>query len=115
MLKPKTASEIAAPGNSAIHGAWYMNDRPEPDSMPPHDGYGGGMPKPRNESADSARMTVPRPMVARMMIVAITFGNTWRRITRQCPAPSARAASTYGFCMVDSAAPRITREVPAAP
>src|SRR6266851_2977624 len=38
MLKPKTAREIAAPGNSAIHGAWYMNERPEPESIPPHDG-----------------------------------------------------------------------------
>ena len=32
--------------------------------MPPHDGYGGGTPKPRNERADSARMKAPRPMVA---------------------------------------------------
>jgi hypothetical protein len=38
MLKPKTGSEMAAPGQSAIHGAWYMNERPEPDSIAPHDG-----------------------------------------------------------------------------
>src|SRR5919106_1431588 len=94
MLKPKTAREIAAPGNSAIQGAWYMNDRPDPDSIPPHDGYGGGMPKPRNDSPDSARITVPRPIVARMRMVASTLGSTYRSTIRRCPAPSARAAST---------------------
>ena len=53
-----------------------MNERPEPDSMPPQDGYGAGIPKPRNDSPDSARITVPRPIVARMRIVAITLGST---------------------------------------
>src|SRR5262245_41270778 len=115
MLKPNTASEIAAPGNSAIHGARYMNERPDPESIPPHEGYGGGIPNPRNESADSARITVPRPMVATMMTVASTFGSTWRTTMRQCPEPSARAASTYGFCIVEGSAPRLTTEVPAAP
>ena len=38
MLKPNTASEIASPGQTAIHGAWYMYVRPEPESIPPHDG-----------------------------------------------------------------------------
>src|SRR4029077_8955460 len=38
MLNPKTAREIAAPGQMAIHGARYMNDRPEPESIAPHDG-----------------------------------------------------------------------------
>src|SRR5712692_8100667 len=56
MLKPKTASEMAAPGQMAIHGARYMNDRPEPESMAPQDGKGGGTPKPRKDRADSARM-----------------------------------------------------------
>jgi hypothetical protein len=67
---------MAAHGNSAIHGAWHMNERPDPDSIPPHDGYGGGMPNPRNDSPDSARMTVPSPIVARIRIVAITLGST---------------------------------------
>src|SRR2546422_4204125 len=59
-----------------------MNKRPEPDSMPPQDGYGGGIPKPRNDRPDSARITVPSPMVARMMMVAITFGRRDRKSTR---------------------------------
>lgn len=94
MLKPNTASEIAAPGHTAIHGARNMYVRPEPESIAPHDGHGGGTPKPRNESAYSARIAAPRPIVARMMIVAITFGRMWRRMTRVWPQPSARAAST---------------------
>src|SRR5216683_5166033 len=59
MLNAKTASEIATPGHTAIHGARYMYVRPEPESIEPHDGYGGGTPKPRNDSADSARITPP--------------------------------------------------------
>src|SRR5207249_12130011 len=92
-----------------------MDERPEPESIAPHDGYGGGMPKPRNDSAASARITWPRPMVARMRMVAITFGRTYRITMRRCPAPSARAASMYGLAITDSAAPRMTREAPAAP
>ena len=38
MLKPNTASEIASPGQMAIHGARYMYERPEPESMAPQDG-----------------------------------------------------------------------------
>src|SRR5262249_20946651 len=114
MLKPKTASEIATPGHTAIHGARSMYGRPEPDSIAPHDGYGGGTPKPRNESADSARMTAPRPIVARMMIVAATFGSKWRTMMRACPQPMARAASTNWLCITLSVAPRITREFVAA-
>ena len=53
-----------------------MNDRPEPESIAPHDGNGGGIPKPRNDSADSARITCPNPMVARMKIVPSTLGST---------------------------------------
>ena len=52
MLNPNTASEIATPGQIAIHGARNIYVRPEPDSIAPHAGYGGGTPKPRNESAD---------------------------------------------------------------
>src|SRR5437667_8943199 len=34
---------------------------------------------------------------------------------RRWPAPTARAASTYGFAITDSAAPRMTRDAVAAP
>src|SRR5262249_42488697 len=97
-----------------IHGARSMYVRPEPDSIAPHDGYGGGTPKPRNESADSARITAPSPIVARMMIVAATFGSTWRTEIRGWPEPIARAAPAERACITLSAAPRITRELVAA-
>ena len=38
ILKPNTASEIASPGQMAIHGARYMYERPEPESMAPQEG-----------------------------------------------------------------------------
>src|SRR5919109_1937163 len=115
MLKPKTASEMATPGHTAIHGARSMYVRPEPESMAPHDGYGGGTPKPRNDSADSARMTAPSPMVARMMIVLATLGSTYRSRTRAWLQPMARAASKYAFCAMPRVAPRMMRDAPAAP
>src|SRR5437870_10896890 len=96
MLKPKTASEIATPGHTAIHGARNMYVRPEPESIAPHDGKGGGTPKPRNESADSARVTAPSPIVARMMIVAVTLGRIWRGLLQAGPPASGRPASPSG-------------------
>src|SRR5207247_414637 len=102
------------PGHTAIHGARNMYVRPEPESIAPHDGKGGGTPKPRNESADSARIAAPRPIVARMMIVAMRFGTIWRAMMRAWPQPSARAASTYVDWATAVAAPRITRELAAA-
>ena len=38
MLKPKTASDSAAAGQIASHGARYMWSRPVSESMPPHVG-----------------------------------------------------------------------------
>src|SRR5437870_13483579 len=96
MLKPKTASEIATPGHTAIHGARNMYVRPEPESIAPHDGKGGGTPKPRNESADSARVTAPSPIVARMMIVAVTLGRIWRGVVPSGPQAGGRAAPSEG-------------------
>ena len=89
MLKANTASEIATPGQIAIQGARNMYVRPDPESIAPHDGKGGGTPKPRNESADSARITPPRLMVASTMIVGMTLGRMWRTITRRCGQPAA--------------------------
>ena len=47
-------------------------------------------------------------------MVGTTFGRTCRRTTRRCPAPTARAASTWGCCATVMVAPRITRELVAA-
>src|SRR5207244_10937921 len=101
--------------HTAIHGARNMYVRPEPESIAPHDGKGGGTPKPRNESADSARVTAPSPIVARMMIVAVTLGRIWRGVVRAWPQPSARAASTWVPWATAIVAPRVTRARGAAP
>src|SRR5687768_3983890 len=115
MLNPNTASDIANPGQIAIQGARNMYVRPEPDSIAPHDGYGGGTPKPRKDSADSARMTAPRPIVARMMMVAAMLGSRWRTMILAWPQPIARAASMYWLSISASVAPRMTREFVAVP
>src|SRR2546428_11598566 len=107
MLKPKTASEIATPGHTAIHGARSMYVRPEPESIPPHDGYGGGAPKPRNDSADSARVAAPRAVGAGVMMGAVTVGNRWRTVMRACPQPLARPAPPDWLCITPRGAPRI--------
>src|SRR5258706_15787626 len=95
MLKPKTASEMATPGQMAIQGARNMYVRPEPESIAPHAGYGGGTPKPRNESADSARMAAPRPMVGRVITGAPAFGRRGHTMIPAGPHPPAPAAPTH--------------------
>src|SRR3989442_15631319 len=109
MLKPKTASEIATPGHTAIHGARNMYVRPEPESIAPHDGKGGGTPKPRNESADSARVTAPSPIGARMMIVAVTLGRIWRGGGRPGAQPAAARPPPPGGSAAPHRPPRGTR------
>jgi len=63
------------------------------DSIPPHVGYGGGTPSPRNDRLASVRITVESPVVATMMIVGSTLGRMWVAVIRACPAPAARAPS----------------------
>ena len=45
-VKASTATTIARPGNISTHGAWISTSRPSA-SMPPSDGVGGCVPRPR--------------------------------------------------------------------
>ena len=74
ILNPNTAILIATPGQIAIQGALYMYERPEPLSISPQEGYGGGTPNPKKLSVASTRITAPKALVATMMIGAMTFG-----------------------------------------
>src|SRR5438093_10652848 len=76
MLKPNTARDSAVAGQIASHGARYMWSSPPSESIPPHVGYGGGTPRPRNERLASVRMTVESPVVVTTMMVGTTFGRT---------------------------------------
>src|SRR5438105_7337905 len=63
--------------------------------MLPHDGSGGWMPRPRNESEASARIAKPMLKEACTTIGVTEFGRTWRCMIHQSAAPSTRAAWTY--------------------
>ena len=82
------------PGASASHGARYMNERPEPDSMPPQVGAGGGTPRPRKARPDSARITAPTRVVNSTITGAITLGRMCFHRMRGSEAPVDCAACT---------------------
>ena len=91
-----------------------MKVRPEPDSMPPQVGVGGGTPRPRNDRLDSARMTVPTRVVNSTMIGGMMFGRMCRHRMRLVEAPIDWAACTYMFSRTETTAERMMRE-PAMP
>ena len=78
-------------------------------SIAPHDGVGGCTPRPRNDSAASDRIAPARPRVAITITGLITFGSTWRMITRGDFAPSAFAAVTYSISRTFKTWPRTSR------
>src|SRR5690349_11991048 len=73
-LVPKTARLMARPGQITSHGAFAAYSAAAIDSMRPHDGYGSGMPRPRNDSAASTRIEPPSWAVASTMNGPIVFG-----------------------------------------
>ena len=73
---------------------------------------GGWTPKPRNESAASARMAAATTSVALTMIGPMVFGMMCRRMMRVSPEPDALAASTYSFSRSDRKTPRTIRAMP---
>ena len=56
MFSESTVTRIAMPGRIETHQACSMRPRPSA-TITPHDGVGGGMPTPRNESAASSTIT----------------------------------------------------------
>src|SRR5207302_6073301 len=86
--------------------------RPVLDSIKPHDGVGGWVPTPRNESVASIRIALPSQIEAMTRIGAVTLGRMWVMMIRGWRHPIACAASTYRFCFAESTAPRTMRELP---
>ena len=62
--------------------------------MTPHDGVGGLMPMPKNDSVASASMAVGMLNATETMTGARMFGKRCRDMIRRAGAPIARAAST---------------------
>src|SRR5688572_10522834 len=101
---------IADPGAHTVHGARDINARLSL-SIDPQVGLGGGTPKPRKLNAVSVRITCPSARLASTITGDITFGSTWRRISRACEPPIARAASTYSVRTTDIVGARTIRAI----
>ena len=83
-LRPSTVKKMARPGNTDSHGAARIWSRAS-DSMLPQLGKGGRMPRPRNDSAASARMAPPMPSVAITISGPRMLGRTWVNMMRRSP------------------------------
>src|SRR4026208_1968442 len=94
---------------------WERRDCWFSPSIWPHEGVGGLMPTPMNESAASVKMAVGIPKVIETTIGVRALGRTWRDITRQKPAPRARAPSTNSFSLMERTWARVCRAVPHHP
>src|SRR6185295_8617086 len=90
-LNASTTSMIAAPGTTESHHALAMCPRPS-ETIWPHEGVGGAMPAPRNESDASTMITKPMWSVSSTMNVFSTLGTMWMPMIRRCEHPCTRAS-----------------------
>src|SRR2546426_12479479 len=95
-----TARKIASPGKIAVHGAMFISAGAS-FSMFPQLGVGGWLPRPRNDSVDSAMIAPAMPSVAATMIGAIEVGRMRRTTITRSEAPLQRAASTDSLYFSD--------------
>ena len=93
MLKARTVTVIAIPGQNMIQGFRVISSRP-PLMMLPHVGVPRSTPTPRKERPASARIAPAVRKLAYTMIGATMFGRIWRARIRHVGTPTARAAST---------------------
>src|SRR5205807_2133276 len=82
-LVPNTARLIAIPGKITSHGATRTYSAADSDSIRPHDGYGSGMPRPRNDSEASTRMAPPSWAVTSTTNGPNVLGRMWRKAMRR--------------------------------
>src|SRR6185437_12331713 len=73
-----TVAISASPGARAAHGAITIASRPSA-IMLPQLGFGGWMPRPRNESPLSSKMALPTPSVMATIAGPSALGSTWRQ------------------------------------
>src|SRR5262249_7468110 len=66
----------------------------------PHDGVGGLIPTPMNDSAASVKIACGIPNVTATTMGVSALGSTWRNRSRPAREPNARAPSTDSFCLV---------------
>src|SRR5258705_12766884 len=97
MLVAYTTMVRHRPGANASHGPWNMKVRPDPDSIPPQVGVGGGTPRPRKERLDSTRVMETTQVVSRTMIGGMMFGRMCRHRMGFVEAPIDLTARTAIF------------------
>ena len=97
MLKLKTVSMIAKPGNIANHHLLATKVSRLSASILPQVGTSGGTPSPRKESAASERITLATLKEAITVNGASMFGRIVRKIIESVLSPIALAASTNSF------------------
>ena len=78
----------------------------------PSAAFGGWIPKPRNESAASARIAAAMISVMLTTIGPTQFGSMCRKMIRGSLAPAAFAASTNSFSRSERKSPRTMRASP---
>ena len=99
---------MTMPGKRPYHGAWWRKDRPVL-SIEPHEGAGGWVPSPRNESAASSSMaTAPVTAIWTTMGVS-ALSRIVRNMRYAGPTPSARVATTNSRSLSESVLARVRR------
>ena len=105
---PNTARVIPRPG--AMHNHGYDSRLPRFSARSlPHDGTGGGTPRPRKLSVASATKAVDRRAVAYTIQGARQFGAMCRITMRNLEQPVTMADSMYGMFLTLIAADRVRR------
>ena len=77
----------------------------------PHDGVGGWMPSPRNETAVSVSIATATISVASTTMMPTRFGRMWRTMILKSETPVAFAACTYSWSRSERTCPRTSRAI----
>ncbi len=89
---PIAMDRIANPGNVQIHHCIKLS-MPS-DTIAPHSGVGGGVPRPRKLSVEKNNIWLPISSVATMITAPIELGKIYFTRILKFDAPTARDAST---------------------
>ena len=108
-LRERTSSTIARPGRVETHQAVSITSRPS-ETIEPHAGVGGWMPRPRKLSEASVTMKKPIRSVASTKTDWTILGRISVAIIAGWLRPRARAASTYSRVFSLMISPRVRRK-----
>src|SRR6266542_6861216 len=101
-------TEMHRAGRSTAHGFAEKSGNAS-KIIAPHDGVGGLIPTPRNDSVDSPMIAFGTLKAAETISGARAFGSRCLNMIRPGVAPTDRAASTNSRSLRDSTWPRVRR------